>query len=45
MLKNEYNTKVTEDFNMANAAQALLDMKRTSDFLVCVDSDGCAFDT
>ena len=30
---------------MANAAQALLDMKRTSDFLVCVDSDGCAFDT
>lgn len=30
---------------MANPAQALLDMKKEKDFLICIDSDGCAFDT
>lgn len=30
---------------MANPAQALIDMKKETGFLVCVDSDGCVFDT
>lgn len=30
---------------MADAAQPLHDFKKTRDFLVCIDSDGCAFDT
>ena len=30
---------------MADAAQPLHDFKKTHDFLVCIDSDGCAFDT
>ena len=30
---------------MANPAQALIDMKKETEFLVCVDSDGCVFDT
>ena len=27
------------------AAQPLLDMKRENDYLICIDSDGCVFDT
>ena len=30
---------------MANPAQPLFDMKKEYDFLICIDSDGCAFDT
>lgn len=30
---------------MANSAQPLIDMKKEHDFLICIDSDGCAFDT
>ena len=30
---------------MAHAAQELIDLKKEHDFLVCVDSDGCAFDS
>jgi phosphoglycolate phosphatase-like HAD superfamily hydrolase len=29
---------------MSDPAQALKDFKKTKDFLVCIDSDGCAFD-
>ncbi|HEY5583968.1 MAG TPA: HAD family hydrolase [Ruminiclostridium sp.] len=29
---------------MSNPAQALIDLKKEKDFLVCIDSDGCAFD-
>ncbi len=30
---------------MRNAAQPLIDMQKTTEFLVCIDSDGCVFDT
>lgn len=30
---------------MSNPAQPLIDMKKEKDFLVCIDSDGCVFDT
>ncbi|HOJ09425.1 MAG TPA: HAD hydrolase-like protein [Clostridiales bacterium] len=30
---------------MINPAQQLIDMKKENDFLICIDSDGCAFDT
>jgi phosphoglycolate phosphatase-like HAD superfamily hydrolase len=30
---------------MADAAQPLHDLKKKHEFLVCIDSDGCAFDT
>lgn len=30
---------------MSNPAQALFDMKKENDFLVAIDSDGCAFDS
>lgn len=30
---------------MASAAQPLFDMVREHDFLICIDSDGCVFDT
>lgn len=29
---------------MSNPAQPLVDLKKEKDFLVCIDSDGCAFD-
>ena len=29
---------------MINSAQELIDLKKEKDFLVCIDSDGCAFD-
>jgi phosphoglycolate phosphatase-like HAD superfamily hydrolase len=31
--------------NIPEAAQPLLDLKPKYDFMVCIDSDGCAFDT
>ncbi|NLG53137.1 MAG: HAD family hydrolase [Clostridiales bacterium] len=30
---------------MQNPAQPLIDLKKAHDFLICIDSDGCAFDT
>ena len=30
---------------MSSPAQPLLSMKRENDFLICIDSDGCVFDT
>ncbi len=30
---------------MQNPSQPLIDLKKTKDFLICIDSDGCAFDT
>ena len=30
---------------MVNPAQPLIDLKKETDFLVCVDSDGCVYDT
>jgi phosphoglycolate phosphatase-like HAD superfamily hydrolase len=30
---------------MANPARALLDLNKEKEFLVCIDSDGCSFDT
>lgn len=30
---------------MSNPAQPLYDFKKEHDFLICIDSDGCAFDT
>ena len=30
---------------MSDPAKALTDMKKEKDFLICIDSDGCAFDT
>jgi len=29
---------------MSNPAQALIDMEKKHDYMICVDSDGCAFD-
>ncbi|MDD2457395.1 MAG: HAD hydrolase-like protein [Eubacteriales bacterium] len=29
---------------MSNPAQALMDMEKKHDYMICVDSDGCAFD-
>jgi hypothetical protein len=29
---------------MSNPAQALIDMEKNHDYMICVDSDGCAFD-
>ena len=29
---------------MSNPAQALIDMENKHDYMICVDSDGCAFD-
>lgn len=30
---------------MQNPSQPLIDLAKTRDFLICIDSDGCAFDT
>ncbi len=30
---------------MQNPSQPLIDLKKTRDFLICIDSDGCAFDS
>jgi len=30
---------------VANPAQELIDLKKGKEFLICIDSDGCAFDT
>jgi len=29
---------------MSNPAAPLIEMKKEKDFLICIDSDGCAFD-